>query len=186
MWKMSFVINLILQQHNRFSWRRFSNSFYYNSRIILPEINLTSKSRLRMYFFFIFNFIRFLYKFLPLSRVRPITLWAGGPEVSALEEQAEGRGFEPRSNREKFQTISTPSSYSTRPGLSKKWTGRRLVTDSGTKCAWVMHESRAVQTHVHNTFAASAICLGCLVALTICRTTTTVCLFWRHHENMPI
>ena len=75
-----------------------------------------------MYFFFFFflNFIRSLYKFLPLSRVQPITLWAGGPEVSALEEQAEGRGFEPPSNREKFQTINTPSSYSTRPVLSKK------------------------------------------------------------------
>ena len=38
----------------------------------------------------------------------------------------------------------------TRPGLSIKWTGRRLVTDSGTKCAWVIHGSKAVQIHVHN------------------------------------
>ena len=43
-----------------------------------------------------------------------------------------------------------PSSYSTCPGLSIKWTGRRLVTDSGTKCAWVIHESKAVQIHVYN------------------------------------
>ena len=34
-------------------------------------------------------------------------------------------------------------------GLSIKWTGRRLMTDSGTKCAWVIHESKAVQIHVH-------------------------------------
>ena len=37
-----------------------------------------------------------------------------------------------------FQTVSTPSSYSTCLGLSIKWTARRLVTDSGTKCAWVI------------------------------------------------
>ena len=24
------------------------------------------------------------------------------------------------------------------------------MTDSGTKCAWVIHESKAVQIHVHN------------------------------------
>ena len=36
------------------------------------------------------------------------------------------------------------------PGLSIKWTGRCLATDSGTKCAWVIHESKAVQIHVHN------------------------------------
>ena len=45
---------------------------------------------------------------------------------------------------------STPSSYSTCPGLSIKWTGWRLVKDSGTKCAWVIHESEAVQIRVHN------------------------------------
>ena len=49
-----------------------------------------------------------------------------------------------------FRLLATPSSYSTCPGLSLKWTGRRLVTDSGTKCAWVIHESKAVQIHVHN------------------------------------
>ena len=70
--------------------------------------------------------------------------------VSALDFQAGYRGFESRSGRDNFQTISAPSSYSTCPGLSIKWTGRRLVTDSGTKCAWVIHESKAVQIHAHN------------------------------------
>ena len=46
--------------------------------------------------------------------------------------------------------FSMPSSYSTCPGLSIKWTGRRLVEDSGTMCVWVIHESKAVQIHVHN------------------------------------
>ena len=71
--------------------------------------------------------------------------------VSALDFQAGYRGFESRSGRDNFQTISTPGSYSTCPGLSIKWTGRRykvtgrrLVTDSGTKCAWMIHESKAV------------------------------------------
>ena len=70
--------------------------------------------------------------------------------VSALDFQAGYRGFESRSGRDNFQTIITPSSYSTCPGLSIKWTGRRLVTDSGTKCAWVIHESKAVQIHEHH------------------------------------
>ena len=74
----------------------------------------------------------------------------GGVVVSALDFQAGYRGFESRSGRDNFQTIITPSSYSTCPGLSIKWTGRRLVTDSGTKCAWVIHESKAVQIHVHH------------------------------------
>ena len=59
----------------------------------------------------------------------------GGLVVSALDFQAGYRGFESRSGRDNFQTIITPSSYSTCPGLSIKWTGRRLMTDSGTKCA---------------------------------------------------
>ena len=70
--------------------------------------------------------------------------------VSALDFQAGYHGLESRSGRDNFQTISTPSSYSTCPGLSIKWTGQCLVTDSGTKCAWVIHESKAVQIHVHN------------------------------------
>ena len=69
--------------------------------------------------------------------------------VSALDFQACYREFESRRSRDNFQTVSAPSSYSTCPGLSIKWTGRRLVTDSGTKCAWVIHESKAVQIHVH-------------------------------------
>ena len=43
-----------------------------------------------------------------------------------------------------------PSSYSLCPGLSMKWTEWRLVTDRGTKCTWVIHESKAVKIHVHN------------------------------------
>ena len=74
----------------------------------------------------------------------------GSLVVSALDFQAGYRGFESRSGRDNFQTISAPSSYSTCPGLSLKWTGRRLVTDSGTKCAWVIHESKAVQIHVYH------------------------------------
>ena len=57
------------------------------------------------------------------------------------------------------------------PGLSIKWAGRRLVTDSGTKCAWVIHESKAVQIHVHNN-RRCPMCLGGLVALKIRKTTT--------------
>ena len=42
------------------------------------------------------------------------------------------------------------SSYSTCPGSSIKWTGRRLMTDSDTKCAWAIHGSKAVQIHLHH------------------------------------
>ena len=51
------------------------------------------------------------------------------------------------SGRDNFQIIRTPSSYSTWPRFSEKWTGLRLVTDSGTKCAWVIHESKAVHNN---------------------------------------
>ena len=47
-------------------------------------------------------------------------MWAGGLVVNALDFQAGYRGFEYRSGRDNFETISTPSSYSTRPGLSIK------------------------------------------------------------------
>ena len=81
-------------------------------------------------------------------------IWASGGlsglVVSALNFQAGCRGFESRSGRDNFQTTSTPSSYSTCPGFSIKWTGRRLVTDSGIKCARVIQESKAVQIHVYN------------------------------------
>ena len=70
--------------------------------------------------------------------------------VRALDFQAGYRGFESRSGRDNFQTISTSSSYTTCLGLSIKWTGWRLVTESGTECAWVIHGSKAVQIHVHN------------------------------------
>ena len=74
----------------------------------------------------------------------------GGLVVRALDFHAGYRGFESRLGRDNFQTISTSSSYSTYPGSSIMWTGRRLVTHSGTKCAWVIHESKVVQIHVHN------------------------------------
>ena len=70
--------------------------------------------------------------------------------VSVLVFQEGYRGFESRSGRDSFQTISTPSSYSAYLGLSIKWTGWCLVIDSGTKCALAIHESKAVQIHVHN------------------------------------
>ena len=70
--------------------------------------------------------------------------------LGTVDFQAEYRGFESHSGRDNFQTISTPSSYSTCPGLSVKWTGRRLLTAGDTKSAWVIHESKAVQIHVHN------------------------------------
>ena len=65
--------------------------------------------------------------------------------VRALDFQAGYRGFVSRSGRDNFHTINMLCSYSTCPGLSIKRTGRRLVTDSDTKCAWVIHESKAVQ-----------------------------------------
>ena len=70
--------------------------------------------------------------------------------VSTLDFQVEYCGFESRSGPDNFQTISTPCSYSTCAWLSIKWTWRRLVTDSGTKCVQVIHESKAVQIYVHN------------------------------------
>ena len=41
----------------------------------------------------------------------------------------------------------------------------RLVTDSGTSCAWMIHESKAVQTSAQNTFASASMRLESLVAL---------------------
>ena len=67
--------------------------------------------------------------------------------VSALNFQAGYCGFGAGVN---FQTLRTPSSYWMCPELSIKGTGLRLVTDSGTKCAWLIHLSKAVQIHVHN------------------------------------
>ena len=76
--------------------------------------------------------------------------WLGDLVVSALDFQAGYRGFESRSDWDNFQIISMPYSHSTCPGLSIKWTGQHLVTNSGTKWAWVIHKSKAVQIHVHN------------------------------------
>ena len=97
--------------------------------------------------------------------------------VSALDFQAGYLGFESRSGRDNFQTISTPSPNSTYPRLSIKWTEWCLVTDSGINCAWVFHESEAVQIHVYN----NRRCLGCLVALKI-RTTATFSVFLLWHS----
>ena len=41
----------------------------------------------------------------------------GGLVISAFDFQAGYRGFESRWGRDNFQTISTPSSYSTCPGF---------------------------------------------------------------------
>ena len=49
-----------------------------------------------------------------------------------------------------FYMTTPPSSFLMYPGLSIKWTGQHLVTDSGNKCAWVIQGSKAVQIHVHN------------------------------------
>ena len=70
--------------------------------------------------------------------------------VSALDFQAGYRGFESPLSRDNFQTITTSSSFSTYSGLSIKWTRLPFMTDSGTKYAWVIHGSKAVQIHVHN------------------------------------
>ena len=35
------------------------------------------------------------------------------------------------------------------------------MIDSGTKCAWMIHESKAVQMYVYNTVTAASMCLGC-------------------------
>ena len=75
----------------------------------------------------------------PKTPLYALLSWAGWPSGFCTRFYAGYRGFESRSGRDNFQTISTPSSYSTCPGLNIKWTGRRLVTDSGTKCAWVNH-----------------------------------------------
>ena len=88
----------------------------------------------------------------------------------ALDFQAGYRWFESRSGRDNFQTISTPSYILDVLGLSIKWTGQRLVTDSGTKCAWVTTKARLYKG-MYITIAAASMCLGCLVALKI-RTTT--------------
>ena len=42
----------------------------------------------------------------------------------------------------------------------------------------MIHESKAVQTHVRNIFAAASMCLECLLALKICTTTTARCILY--------
>ena len=57
--------------------------------------------------------------------------------VNALDLKAEGCGFKSRCDREHFQTISTPSSYSTCPGLIIKGTCWHLVTDSAPSVYYI-------------------------------------------------
>ena len=72
--------------------------------------------------------------------------------VSALDLQAESHGFEFRSSRENFQTINTPSSYSTRlldmPWVEYNVDRVALGERQGNECAWVIQESKAVQMHI--------------------------------------
>ena len=90
--------------------------------------------------------------------------------VSALDFQAGYRGFESRSGRDNFQTFLLRLAHTRRTlgGLSIKWTGRRLVIDSGTDCAWGDPWKQGYIIAI----AAASMCLGCLVAFKI-RTTTT-------------
>ena len=84
----------------------------------------------------------------------------GGLAVIALDLQAESHGFEPRSGRENFQTISTPSSVT--PALVH-------LAQTNTTCPdmlWVEYKvdieaSGVRQTHAHNAYAASSMCPGC-------------------------
>ena len=55
------------------------------------------------------------------------------------------------SNPARVETIFRPLvRLATCPGLSIKWTGWRLVTDSVTKYTRVFRESKTEQIHVHN------------------------------------
>ena len=91
--------------------------------------------------------------------------------VSTLDFQAGYHRCESRSGRDNFQTIGTPCSYSKCPGLSIKWTGQRLVTDSGSMKA-------RLYKYMYITIATASMCLGCLVALKIPTTTT-------HYHTCP-
>ena len=86
--------------------------------------------------------------------------------VSALDFQAGYRGFESHSGRDNFQTISTPSSYSTCLGLSIKWTRRCLVIAAPSVHGWSM-KARLYKYMYIIAIAAASMCLGCLVALKI-------------------
>ena len=113
-----------------------------------------------------------------IHKNRPIVLGRllDGLVVIALHLQAEGQGLEFRSNRNHFQTISTPVSYSKCPGLSIKWTVRRLVTGRGTRCAWVIHESKAVHSN-----ACTEHIRRCSRSLEVLKSVQQ--LFWRRHEK---
>ena len=105
-----------------------------------------------------------------LREVGIMSLWSMTTLVGYF--QAGYRGFESRSGRGNFQTISTPPS--TCPGLSIKWTGRHLVTDSHQVCRGDPWKQGC--TYMYITIAAASMCQGCLVALRI-RTTTMITFF---------
>ena len=91
--------------------------------------------------------------------------------VSALDFQAEYCGFESRLGQNNFQTISTPTSYLTCPGLSIKWTGRCLVTAAPSVHGCSM--KARLYKYMYITIPIACMCLGCLVALKIHTTSTT-------------
>ena len=68
----------------------------------------------------------------------------GGLVISALDLQQKVVG----SNPEKIFRPSVPSLYSMCLGLGIKWTGLCLVTDNGTKYAWLINESKVVQAQI--------------------------------------
>ena len=84
--------------------------------------------------------------------------WVRIPKLTYLDFQAGYHGFESRLGQDNFQTISMPILYSTCPAASIKWTGRCLVTDSSTKCAWVILESKAQYKYI--TVTAASMCLS--------------------------
>ena len=69
--------------------------------------------------------------------------------VSAFDLQAGYRRFESRSGGDNFLTISTPSSYSTCPGLSIKMDRAALGDRQRHQVCMVIHQSKTVQIHVH-------------------------------------
>ena len=54
------------------------------------------------------------------------------------------------SNPALVETIFRPLVHLVQTRRGIKWTGRRLVTDSSTKSACVIHESKAVQMHAQS------------------------------------
>ena len=89
-------------------------------------------------------------------------LWAGGLVVIALDLQEEAVVSNPAWIGKTF----TPFVRLAHTRRALGWTGRRLVRDSDNNCAWLTHESKAVQMHAQPIRG----CLHvprCLVALKI-------------------